>query len=127
MVYQIYYIPKGAKERSRGVCMFDIEYYMKQHKETENTWYSEIHCLPCVDGLCDFIRDKVGEEGFDFDAFVRDAAEIQEIRGLLYEKHYNRPKEEEEARKFHYDIFGKEIRALFDLFCKQYGLYLNID
>lgn len=136
MTYQIYYDPKDAPKGDRGWCMFDIEYYMKNSgygkdkdgNVVESTkWYSELHCLPCVEGIARFLKDKLSEEGFDIETFITDAEVIQEIRGLLYERYHNQPKERDEASEFHYHIFRKTIEDLFDLFCKRYNLYLNID
>lgn len=131
MVYQIYYLPKDAEPGSRGYTMFDIEYYMKEQVTPPDVislvknYYSELHCLPCVDGLTYFLRDKISE--IDVDEFVKDATEIQELRGRLWEWNNNRPKSYEEAYDFHYHKFGKELRKILDDFCEKYGLYLNID
>ena len=132
MVYQIYFMPENAPVGSRGYTMFDIEYYMKRSENPPDIvdigpseWYSEIHCLPCVDGLSYFIEDKLGK--IDLDEFVKEATEIQEIRGLLYERLNNMPKQYELAREFHYEDFGKKLRKMLDDFCEKYGLYLSID
>ena len=132
MTYQIYYLPKDAEPGSRGYTMFDIEYYMKSAefpsdmKGMEGLYYnSELHCLPCVEGLTYFLRDRIGE--IDVDEFVKDGHEIQELRGLLWEWNNNRPKLYEEANDFHYHKFGKELRKIIDSFCEKYGLHLNID
>ncbi len=124
-------MPENAPAGSRGYVMFDIEYYLKQRENPPDIigggseWYSELHCLPCVDGLSYFIEDKLGK--IDLDEFVKEATEIQEIRGLLYERFNNMPKPLEQARKFHHDDFGKKLRKKLDDFCEKYGLYLNID
>lgn len=127
MVYYLGYTPKD-KQNTRGFVMFDIEYYQEQYKEE---WYSEIRCLPCVDGLTRFLKDKFNEPGFDYEQFIKDANEIQEVRGLLYEHKWegqdNRPKSSEDADNFHYHIFGKVIEKLFDDFTKKYGLWIGKD
>ena len=127
MTYQIYYVPKDADPKSRGVCMFDIEYYSKQSDQDKSLWYSEIHCLPCVDGIAYFLKDKFGEEGFDIKEFVADGTEIQEIRGLLWERFNNRAKPMNEHEEFHYHVFGKRLKEILDGFCKKYNCWLNID
>lgn len=126
MVYQIIYTEKD-KPNSRGVCMFDIEYFQKKCDGGVNKgkWYSEIHCLPCIDGLTYFLKDNIND--IDIDEFVNDATEIQEIRGLLYERHDNRPREHEYADEFHYHTFRNEIEEMFDKFNKKYGTWLNVD
>ena len=127
MVYYLGYTPKD-KQGTRGFVMFDIEYYQKQYKEE---WYSEISCLPCVDGLTWFLKDKFNEPGFDYEQFIKDAYEIQEVRGLLYEHTWdgqdNHPKSSKDADNFHYHIFGKVIEKLFDGFTKKYGLWIGKD
>ena len=116
--------------------MFDIEYYMKKSgyrkdkdgNVVESTkWYSELHCLPRVEGIARFLKDKLSEEGFDIETFITDAEVIQEIRGLLYERYHNQPKESDEADEFHYHTFGKALKKKLDEFCEHYNLYLNID
>ena len=136
MTYQIYYTPKDEPKGHGGWCMFDIEYYMKnsgygKDKDgniVESTkWYSELHCLPRVEGIARFLKDKLSEEGFDIETFITDAEVIQEIRGLLYERYHNQPKERDEASEFHYHAFGKTLKKKLGEFCEHYNLYLNID
>lgn len=130
MTYNVYYVPKGLewKKDTRGYCLFDIEYYL--NKSDEERWNSEIHCLPIVDGIAHFVKDIFSEDGekvFDFDDFLNDAKDIQEIRGLLYERYNNKPKSYTDARQFHYHVFGKVLREKLDDLCKKYKLFLNID
>lgn len=130
MVYYLGYTPKD-KQNTRGFVMFDIEYYQKQSEKNKEEWYSEISCLPCVDGLTWFLKDKFNEPGFDYEQFIKDAYEIQEVRGLLYEHKWegqdNRPKSPKESDNFHYHIFGKVIEKMFDDFAKKYGLWIDKD
>lgn len=130
MTYYLGYTPKD-KQNTRGFVMFDIEYYQKQNEKNKEEWYSEISCLPCVDGLTWFLKDKFNEPGFDYEQFIKDAEEIQEVRRLLYEHKWdgkdNRPKSSKDADNFHYHIFGKVIEKLFDDFTKKYGMWINID
>lgn len=130
MVYYLKYTPKG-EQNSRGVVVFDIEYYKERSDKDEDLWYSEIDCLPCVDGLTIFLKDKFNEPEFDVKQFIKDATEIQEVRGLLYENNWegqnNRPKPAKEADNFHYNIFGKVIENLFEDFTKKYGMWISRD
>lgn len=130
MTYYLGYTPRD-KQNTRGFVMFDIEYYKKQNEKNKEEWYSEISCLPCVDGITMFLKDKFNEPGFDYEQFIKDAYEIQEVRGLLYEHQWNGqnncPKLSKDADNFHYHIFGKVIEKLFDDFTKKYGLWINID
>lgn len=129
MTYYLGYTPKD--KNIRDIVMFDIEYYQKQSEKNKEEWYSEIRCLPCVDGLTRFLKDKFNEPGFDYEQFIKDAYEIQEVRGLLYEHMWegqdNRPKSSKDADNFHYHIFGKVIEKLFDDFTKKYGLWIGKD
>lgn len=126
MTYQVYYIPKGEENNSRGCTLFDIEYYKKQSDKT-NDWYSEIHCLPVVEGIAYFLKDAFRDKDFSFEDFVKDAGEIQEIRGLLYERCDNKPKPSTEANYFHYHVFRKILEEKIDDFAGKYGLFINID
>ena len=103
MTYQIYYIPKGEQNNNRGYTLFDIEYYQKQSDRSKD-WYSEIDCLPVVEGIAYFLKDSFKNKDFIFEDFVKDADEIQEIRGLLYERYNNKPKSHTDAHHFHYHI-----------------------
>lgn len=130
MIYYLKYTPKG-QQNSRGVVVFDIEYYKERSDKDEDLWNSEISCLPCVDGLTIFLKDKFNEPEFDVKQFIKDATEIQEVRGLLYENNWegqsNRPKPAEDANNFHYNIFGKVIENLFEDFTKKYGMWISRD
>lgn len=86
MTYNIHYIPKDAKKDHRGYTMFDIEYY-QTYGENKEKWFSEIHCLPCVEGIARFMKDKLTEEDFDLDKFNWDeiARECQEALDWMEE------------------------------------------
>lgn len=126
MTYQIYYSPKGEEKNSRGYTLFDIEYYQKQSDKTKE-WYSEIHCLPIVEGIAYFLKDSLNNKDFSFEEFVKESGEIQEIRGLLYERYDNKPKPSTDANHFHYHVFGKILEEKIDKFASKYGLFVNID
>ena len=70
MTYQICYTPKDSSENNRAFCLFDIEYYRKQ-AEDRNLWFSEIHCLPVVDGITRFLKDKRERQDFDYETFIK--------------------------------------------------------
>ena len=126
MTYQIYYIPKVEKDNGRGHVLFDIEYYLT-HSEGSDKLYSELHCLPIVEGISYFLRDAFNRKDFIFEDFVKDSDEIQEIRGLLYESYDNKPKTMDDARQFHYHVFGKTLKDKIEKYADKYGLYINID
>jgi hypothetical protein len=103
--------------------MFDIEFYLVKNDEMV-WWKSELHSLPIVKGLVKFILEK--KDKIDIDEFIKDATEIQELRGWLYEKHDNRLKPLEVARQRHYVFLG-EFDEIIKKFVNKYGLDLNID
>ena len=127
MVYQIYYITEDSKNSDNRNVMFDIEYYISQSEVHKDYWFSELSCLPCVKGIVSFLKDKRNEENFNYDEFIELAEEIQEIRGLLYERYNNRPKPYDEANEFHYKFFGKILKEKVETFANKYNLYINID
>ena len=77
------------------------------------------------------MKDKFNEPGFDYEQFIKDAYEIQEVRGLLYEYNWevqnNQPKPYKESNNFHYHVFSKVLKKLFDEFTKKYGLWIGRD
>ena len=126
MTYQICYTPKDSSENNRAFCLFDIEYYRKQ-AEDRNLWFSEIHCLPVVDEITRFLKDKRERQDFDYETFIKDATEIQEIRGLLHESFDNKPKSKEDSNQFHYHVFKKVIEEIFDEFAYRYDFSIKRD
>ena len=127
MTYQIYYMSKDSKNIERCNVMFDIEYYMEKSEVKNDYWFSEIHCLPCVKGIVTFLKDKRNDENFNYDEFIELAEEIQEIRGLLYERYNNKPKPYDEARDFYHKVFGKILKEKIEAFANKYNLFINRD
>lgn len=126
MIYNIYFIPNNSTSKNnRGHSLFDIEYYMT--KTEDKRWMSEISCLPIVEGLVLFIKTKFEDKNFDYKEFIKEATEIQEIRGLLYERYNNYPKTYEESRHFHYQIFGNILAEKLKRFADRYNLYIDVD
>ena len=74
-----------------------------------------------------FLKDSFKNKDFIFEDFVKDADEIQEIRGLLYERYNNKPRSRIDAHHFHYHIFGKVLEEKVNTFANKYGLFVNID
>lgn len=118
---------KDSKNSERGIVMFDIEYYLSKSEVRNNYWFSELSCLPCVKGMVSFLKDKRNDENFNYDEFIELAEEIQEIRGLLYERYNNKPKPYDEANEFYYKVFGKILEEKLETFANKYNLYINID
>lgn len=126
MTYQIYYTPKNSKDGKRYI-MFDIEYYIKASEAKKDYWSSDICCLPRVEGITKFLKDKLNEYKFDCDEFVRCGKEIEEIRGLLHERYDNKPRIYNEACDFHYKGFGKVLEEKIEAFARKYDLHINRD
>lgn len=123
MTYQIYFMQNDDKRH----VLFEIEFYRK-HAENSFDWISEIHCLPIVKGISNFLKDKLSDNDFVFEEFVNDANEIQEIRRMLYESDFdNRPKPQREAYLRHYNVFGESLEEKINKFAKKYGLLVNRD
>ena len=128
MTYEIYYLPEDSAKNSRGYTMFDIEYYRKQSVREDDEYFSEISCLTCVEGLARFLKDKLQEnDNFEIESFIKDATEVQEVRGLLYERFDNTPKDFEKSLNFHHHIFGEVLENLLNDFADKYGLFINKD
>lgn len=128
MTYEIYYLPEDSAKNSRGYTMFDIEYYRKQSVREDDEYFSEISCLTCVEGLARFLKDKLQKnDNFEIESFIKDATEVQEVRGLLYERFDNTPKDFEKSLNFHYHIFGEVLENLLNDFADKYGLFINKD
>ena len=107
MTYQIYWEAKDVENDAKRYVLFEIE-FCRKHADTSFDWISEIHCLPIVKGISNFLKDKLSSNDFVFEEFVNDASEIQEIRRMLYEADFdNSPKPQREAYLWHYNIFGK--------------------
>ena len=123
MTYQIIHTTKNGKQH----VMFDIEYYLTCPENDHEKWHSELHCLPIVDGIANFLKDSLQDNGFKFDDFINDARGIQEIRGLLYEQYSNRPIQKDSASQFHYHVFGPRLEEEINSFVNKYGLDINKD
>lgn len=107
----------------RGDTLFDIEYYLTKSDPNKNVWHSELHCLPCVRGIANFVARKAlsNDENFDLGQFINDAEVIQELRGWLYEVEGNKDSKE------HYTSRYTAILEIIKSFTDKYELYVNID
>lgn len=93
----------------------------------QKKWHSEIHSLPCVEGLALFLKNSINDSHFPLKEFIDDAHEIEELRGLLYEHYENAKATMEEAEEFHYHIFLKILENLIEKFATKYKLHINRD
>ena len=125
MTYQIIY---NSPRDNKKYCLFDIEFYQVHPESYKDKWVSEIHCTTIVEGLVMFIKDMIQtKEKFDCATFIEDATQIQEVRGLLYERLDNKPRADKEFYEFHHHVVAERLKLLFDSFCKIYGCTLNVD
>ncbi len=107
--------------------LFDIEWWITENEIHRDRWHSELDCVVCVKGLCMFLKDNIGKEGFDLDEFIKNSYEIQELRGWLWERHSNTNIPLDECSKRHYHTFQPELYKIIDSYCEKYGFYKNID
>lgn len=116
-----YYIRYYRRIDNQGHNMFDIEYYMK---EWYDKWHSELHSNACADGFAYFLKDRLADETFNFEQFVSDASEIENVRELLYGGLGidNSPKELEDAEEFHYFAFREILEDKLNAFAEKYDL-----
>lgn len=127
MVYRINYSPNGETNSNKEHTMFDIEYYETQDEERKKYWYSELHTLPMVTGIAQFIKDSLADKDFDFDGFVKDAEEIANLRRLLFEHYDNKLRIHSSSYVFHYGVFGDVLQEKINAFAEKYKLLVNTD
>lgn len=123
-VYQLRYVPKGKYERDYAT-LFDIEYF--QNRSDSGLWYSEINVTPIVEGITLFLNDKFRDSDFDYKQFIKEATEIQELRGLLYESYDNKPRVLTDANEFHCRVFLPHLKNILKMFAEKYNLWINED
>lgn len=107
---------------NREYTMFDIEYYIRRNKD--NLWQSELHVLPCVEGLVRYTLSQKDNSNFNVEEFIEYSKVIQELRGWLWEVNGNKPDEES---KLHYGERYQYIKTLLNDYAKKYGCYISID
>ena len=120
MIFRIYWGDDFTK--NRGYTMFDIEYYMCRNND--NLWQSELHVLPCVEGLVRYTLSQKDNSNFNVEQFIADSEVIQELRGWLWEVDGNKP---DDKGKLHYGERYQYIETLLNDYTKKYGCYISID
>ena len=115
--------------RYRKETLFDIEFYLQKDEtiKDENNWNSELHCQPLVRGISRFLQEKLKDESFNIDEFIKDSEEIQEIRGWLWEKHDNNLLDGKSAKKRHDVEFDPELKEIINTYSKKYGFSITTD
>ena len=109
---------------NRGYTMFDIEYYMSRNND--NLWQSELHVLPCVEGLVRYTLSQKDNPDFNVEEFIADSEVIQELRGWLWEFDGRNNKPYADG-KLHYGERYQYIETLLNDYAKKYGCYVSRD
>ena len=120
MTIQVYWGDDFTK--NRGYTMFDIEYYMCRNND--NLWQSELHVLPCVEGLVRYTLSQKDNSNFNVEQFIADSEVIQELRGWLWEVNGNKP---DEQNKLHYGERYQYIKTILNDYAEKYGCYVSMD
>lgn len=109
--------------------VFEIEFWEEKYEQAkdENAWYSELDCLLCVEGISYFLRDSIGKNGFNFDEFIEDSKDIQELRGFLWEVNDNKLMPLKYSSERHYHFFYPKLKETIYAYCEKYGFSINID
>jgi hypothetical protein len=115
--------------------MFDIEYYQIQtgsyitvdgYTAPKKLWQSELHVLPCVEGLVRYTLSQKDNPDFNVEEFIADSEVIQELRRWLWEIDGANNKPDTEG-KLHYGERYQYIESLINDYAKKYGCYVNRD
>lgn len=109
---------------NRGYTMFDIEYY--QYRNNDNLWQSELHVLPCVEGIVRYTLSQNDNLDFNVEEFIADSEVIQELRRWLWEVDGANNKPDDKG-KLHYGERLQYIETLLNDYAKKYGCYVSRD
>lgn len=86
MVFQIYFGERGMEHN----VLFDIEVYLNKEERLGGQWQSEIHSSAFGSAFVNFFfsTDIMGliNKGSYISDMVKDAKELEELRGWLYER-----------------------------------------
>ena len=133
MTFQIYWGEDFTT--NRGYTMFDIEYYQIQtgsyitvdgYTASKKLWQSELHVLPCVEGLVRYTLSQKDNPDFNVKEFIADSEVIQELRGWLWEFDGRNNKPSADG-KLHYGERYQYIESLINDYAKKYGCYVSRD
>ena len=117
MIYTISY-----KESRR--CLFDIEMYLKENDLKKDEWYVELHASSFISGVVNFLMEN--GNNINLKEFEDDCFELEELRGWLWETHFNHPRSMDEASKDKRE-WQKYVEDKIYAFAKKYGLAVNTD
>lgn len=122
MVFDVDYI-----KNNRTYTMIDIEIFLRPDDYDKcQMWYTEIYCNIIPEGLVHFIKDKIIQDDFDYEEFIKDIDDLKYFRTELNIKYDNSPKNKNDASNAEI-IFVKILEEKIKNFVNKYDLTINID
>ena len=128
MVFQIYFGERGMEHN----VLFDIEVYLKKEERLCGEWQSEIHSSAFGSAFANYFFSVNIQELIDKGSYisdmVKDAKELEELRGWLYERanFSNTPINMNWASERHKKVIAY-VREKVYAFADKYNLNVNED
>lgn len=128
MVFQIYFGERGMEHN----VLFDIEVYLKQEERLGGDWYSEIISSAFGSAFANYFFSVNIQELIDKGSYisdmVKDAKELEELRGWLYERanFSNTPINMTLASERHKKVVAYVKEKVY-VFADKYNLNVNED
>ena len=128
MVFQIYFGERGMDHN----VLFDIEVYLKQEEILGGDWYSEIISSSFGSAFTNYFFSVNIQELIDKGSYisdmVKDAKELEELRGWLYEiaNFFNTPINMTLASERHKKVIAYVKEKVY-AFADKYNLNVNED
>lgn len=128
MVFQIYFGERGMEYN----VLFDIEVYLKKEERLGGEWQSEIHSSAFGSAFANYFFSVNIQELIDKGSYisdmVKDAKELEELRGWLYERadFSNTPINMTLASKRHKKVVAYVKEKVY-AFADKYNLNVNED
>ena len=128
MVFQIYFGERGMEYN----VLFDIEVYLKKEERLGGEWQSEIHSSAFGSAFANYFFSVNIQELIDKGSYisdmVKDAKELEELRGWLYERadFSNKPINMTLASERHKKVVAYVKEKVY-AFADKYNLNVNED
>ena len=128
MVFQIYFGERGMEYN----VLFDIEVYLKKEERLGGEWQSEIHSSAFGSAFANYFFSVNIQELIDKGSYisdmVKDAKELEELRGWLYERadFSNKPINMNWASERHKKVVAYVKEKVY-AFADKYNLNVNED
>ena len=128
MVFQIYFGERGMEYN----VLFDIEVYLKKEERLGGEWQSEIHSSAFGSAFANYFFSVNIQELIDKGSYisdmVKDAKELEELRGWLYEiaNFFNTPINMTLASERHKKVVAYVKEKVY-AFADKYNLNVNED